>query len=98
MSDEPRPITEGIDRVVRSLRGTTAAGQVGVVARWREAVGDTVADHARPVSLEAGRLLVEVDDPGWATQLRYLEATLIEQLGSVLGKGVVTRVNVRVRA
>jgi predicted nucleic acid-binding Zn ribbon protein len=70
---------------------------VGVVARWREAVGDVVADHAKPVSLEAGRLLVEVDDPGWATQLRYLESTLVEQLAAVLGTGVVTRVNVRVR-
>ena len=97
MSDEPRPIGEGLDRVIRSLRQTTASGQVGVVARWREAVGDVVADHARPVSLEAGRLLVEVDDPGWATQLRYLESTLVAQLAAVLGTGVVTRVNVRVR-
>jgi len=97
VSDDPRPISDGLDRVIRSLRATTAAGQVGVFARWREAVGDVVADHAKPVSLEAGRLLVEADDPGWAHQLRYLESTLLEQLASVLGTGVVTRVNVRVR-
>ena len=52
----------------------------------------------RPVSLDGGRLVVEVDEPGWATQLRYLEATLRERLAAVTGGFHVRSLEVRVRA
>ena len=64
MSDEPRPIGNGLDRIMRSLRGTSAASQVGVFAGWAEAVGPVVAAHARPASLDDGLLIVDRTDPG----------------------------------
>jgi len=39
---------------------------------------------------------VEVDEPGWATQLRYLEREILERLAAVGGSGV-ERIEVRVR-
>ena len=49
-----------------------------------------------PCSLDDGRLVVEVDEPGWATQLRYLEADLLERLAAVAGAGAVRSIEVRV--
>jgi predicted nucleic acid-binding Zn ribbon protein len=92
------PISESVDAVVRSLRGPSAKAVAGVFAGWEEAVGPHVAAHARPVSLDGGRLVVEVDEPGWATQLRYLEATLRERLAAVTGGFHVRSLEVRVRA
>jgi predicted nucleic acid-binding Zn ribbon protein len=59
-----------------------------VFARWEDAVGPQVAAHARPVKLAEGRLLVEVDEPGWATQLRFLEVDLLARIAACAGPGV----------
>jgi predicted nucleic acid-binding Zn ribbon protein len=94
---DPAPLAEVLDRLVRSLRGSPASAQVGVMGRWEEAVGGAVAAHARPVSLDRGELVVEVDDPAWATQLRFLEHTVLGRLSELVGPSAVTAVVVRVR-
>ena len=63
----------------------SAATLGGVFGRWDEVVGEAVARHAQPVKLDGDRLVVEVDDPAWATQLRFLEATLLARLTEALG-------------
>jgi hypothetical protein len=40
--------------------------------------------------------VVAVDEPAWATQLRWLEADLLARLNDVLGPGQVARIEVRV--
>jgi predicted nucleic acid-binding Zn ribbon protein len=90
-------IGESMDVVVRSLKGDGARATAGVFGRWEDAVGPHVAAHARPALLDDGRLVVDVDEPGWATQLRYLEAELLERLAVVAGAGSVRSIEVRVR-
>jgi predicted nucleic acid-binding Zn ribbon protein len=67
-----------------------------VFGRWAEAVGDAIAGHVRPIKLDGTRLVVEVDDPAWATQLRFLEATLKQRLLEVAEVNVET-IEARVR-
>lgn len=92
VSDErragPEPITlsASLDRVLRTLRPGAARADVGgVFGRWEDAVGPAVARHVRPVRLDRGVLLVEVDDPAWATQVRFLADELRGRLRSVAG-------------
>lgn len=103
--DDPVPLRDTMDEVVRALRGgggggsssATSARALGTLfSRWTDAVGQAVADHARPVLLDGERLLVEVDEPGWATQLRFLEADVLERLRSVAGLQV-SRFDIRVK-
>jgi predicted nucleic acid-binding Zn ribbon protein len=94
---EPHALHDSLDAVVRGLRGPGAGAVKGVFADWDEAVGARVAQHARPVALRDGVLVVEVDEPGWATQLRYLQAAVLERLAEVAGPGAVTSLEVRVR-
>lgn len=103
MADDPVPLSVSLTGVVRSLRGGAAgdparSAQVlgGVFGRWTDAVGDAVAAHVQPVKLDGDRLVVEVDDPAWATQLKFLEATLRERLEQVAGARV-SRFEIRVR-
>jgi predicted nucleic acid-binding Zn ribbon protein len=93
----PRPLGESLDRVARSLGGPGAAMLGAVFSRWAEVVGPVVADHSWPVSLRRGVLVVGVDEPIWHAQLTYLQADMMERLGSVAGTGAVTRVEVRIR-
>ncbi len=96
--DEPRPLQDSVDDLVRSLRGIGARSLAGVFSRWAEAVGPQIASHARPASLVDGCLLVEVDHPTWATELRYLEVDVLARLRDVAGVDEVTRIEVRVRS
>ena len=99
------PIGDSLNSVIRSLRNDSSdavgsshtAGQMGgVFGRWAEAVGDAVAAHVKPVKLDGTKLIVEVDDPAWATQLRFLEATLKQRLLEVAG-ATIDSVEVRVK-
>jgi predicted nucleic acid-binding Zn ribbon protein len=68
-----------------------------LLTRWPELVGEGIAEHTRPRALRDGTLWVAVDDPAWATQLRWLEADLLARLGEVVGPDRVARIEVRVR-
>ncbi len=100
MSRDPRPLGDSLRAVVRSLRDddsvTTAPALGGVFGRWEQAVGAAVAEHVQPVKLDGTTLTVEVDDPAWATQLRFLEATLKRRLDEVAGATIET-IDVRVK-
>jgi len=67
-----------------------------VFARWEEIVGPTIADHAWPLTLSRGVLRIGVDQPGWATQLRFLGADLLERLAAAAGGTTIERVEIKV--
>jgi predicted nucleic acid-binding Zn ribbon protein len=93
--DDPVSIAAALDGVVRSLRGPSRREVGGVFGRWDTAVGEQIAAHVRPLKLDIGVLTVEVDDPAWATQVAFLETTIIERLRDVAGV-TVERLVVRV--
>ena len=91
----PIPISNSLDGVVRSLRGPSREAVGGLFGRWDEAVGAQVAAHVKPVKLDEGVLLVEVDDPAWATQVKFLAPTITQRLLEVAAVQV-DRIEVRV--
>ena len=75
-SSDPVPLRESVDRVLAGLGAPTIDDLQTVHDQWNDLVGAGVADHAQPVSIEHGRLVVSVDDPAWASQLRWAEPDL----------------------
>jgi predicted nucleic acid-binding Zn ribbon protein len=96
-SPDPQPIRASLDRVAKSLGGPDASSLSGLFGRWADIVGPQLAAHARPLSLNRGVLVVAVAEPGWATQLTYLEGDLLRRFQEALGDAVVDRVEVRLR-
>jgi len=92
-----RRIGEALSEVARDLHLDDPDDVAAVMAAWSEAVGDAVAAHVRPRRLQDGVLLVEVDAPVWATQLRYLEEDVIRRLGRKVRPGVVKSIRPVVR-
>ena len=99
----PRPVSESLDDVVAGLtrplppaghppaaHRASAATLGTVFSRWEELVGPAVARHTRPLRLEGGTLVVAVDEPPWATQVRVLApgilARLVDQTGEPLAR------------
>ena len=94
---EPQPLGSSLDEVAAQLGAGSALGLGALYDRWEEIVGAPTAAHARPAGLRAGRLVVEVDHPAWATSLAHLEATLLRRVSEVAGPGLVAGIELRVR-
>jgi predicted nucleic acid-binding Zn ribbon protein len=67
-----------------------------LVDAWNDIVGDAVAQHSRPRGVRNGVLEIVVDASAWATQLRYLEADLVERASQLVGPGVIGAVRISV--
>ena len=94
---DPARVSDSLDRLVRHLGGSSTDVTTSLVGRWPDLVGPNVGANSRPVRLRGGVLTVAVADPAWATQLRFLEATLVARLQAELGADAVTAIEVRVR-
>ena len=92
----PVTLQSQLNRLLASLGSDDAASVHGVFGAWNSLVGDAVAAHVQPIKLEGSALLVEVDDPHWATEMKFLEASLCTKL-SQLTTTPVTSLEVRVR-
>jgi predicted nucleic acid-binding Zn ribbon protein len=92
----PTSVADDLDRVVARM-GTSEASTLGLVfTRWEEIVGPVLAGHVKPIRVSDDTLVVAVEQPAWATQVRSLGATLLTRVGEVTGT-VPTRLEVTVR-
>jgi hypothetical protein len=92
----PRPLGEGLDRVLRGLGAPEASGVTLVFDRWDEVVGEAMASRTRPLRLDGGRLVLAVDEPAIATHVRFLEPQLLARLAELLGPDRVRSIELRV--
>jgi predicted nucleic acid-binding Zn ribbon protein len=65
-----------------------------VTQRWSEIVGEAVAAHARLRSMRGGVLIIAVDAPPWATQLRYLTGDVKARVADLVGPDAVREVRI----
>jgi len=95
-SKPPRVLNEVMGKLLRRMHVSDESSAIGLFSGWRQIVGDTIADHVAPKRLEKRVLVVEVDDPAWATQLKFLESQLIATLRDSVGDEVES-LEIRVR-
>jgi predicted nucleic acid-binding Zn ribbon protein len=63
-------------------------------ARWRELVGDAVANHLEPSSLREGVLRVRADSSAWATEARFLGEAIRSRANRMLAAELIAEVRV----
>jgi len=97
-SGAPEPMADDLEVLLGQLGAPSVGAVRGVFQDWRSLVGDRVADHTTPRSLRDGELLVDVDDPAWASQLVFLEADLLARFEAALGAQAVRTVRYHVRS
>jgi len=85
-----------LNRLLRRLGSEPVSSLASVFDEWPLLVGEQVAAHVSPIRLQDGRLLVEVDDPTWATQMRFLESHIIDSV-SARSQVAITAIEVRVK-
>ncbi|MGH8891236.1 MAG: DUF721 domain-containing protein [Acidothermaceae bacterium] len=92
---DPEPLGETLHRLMAERGWDVPAAVAGVTERWAEIAGADLAAHCRPDKFDAGVLVLVAESTAWATQVRLLVPQLHRRLDDVVGRGVVTRVEVR---
>ena len=95
-SNTSSSLAGALDALLDRLGAESSTAITGVFGEWPNIVGEQVAQHVTPIKLERGRLIVEVDDPSWATQMRFLEPQLVEKLNAAT-TSTITAIEVRVK-
>lgn len=91
---DPQLLSDVLAHLLRERDWVADVSVGGVIGRWRQVVGDQVADHCEPETFEDKVLVVRADSTAWATQVRLLVPRLLERLAQEVGEGVVESVTV----
>ncbi|NJP30578.1 DUF721 domain-containing protein [Micromonospora sp. HSS6-12] len=91
---DPQPLGVVLDRLVKARGWQQPAAEATVFGAWERVVGPEVAQHSRPVKLEDGELTVEARSTAWATQLRLLAGSLLQQIAREVGHNVVRKLHI----
>ncbi len=77
-----------VQRVLREYNFTEDIDAYRVFSLWKDIVGEKMADHTKPVRINERVLYVEVDDPLWLTQLKYMKVDILNKIDMRIKKGV----------
>ncbi len=97
---DPRPpglVAHDIDRVLAGFGSPPAPVVTRIGEVWAELVGPAAAEHCRPGRLSDGRLHVEVDDPAWASQMRWQTGSMLSRIADLVPGAAVSELVIRVR-
>jgi predicted nucleic acid-binding Zn ribbon protein len=83
-----------LERIMKQRGWQKPAAEAKVFGAWEKVVGPDVAQHSRPIKLDAGVLTVEAESTAWATQLRMLAGNLLKRIAAEVGHNVVTKLNI----
>jgi len=62
--------------------------EIKIFSAWEDIVGEKMAGHARPTNTSNRILYVEVDDPLWLTQLKYMKLEIIDKIDRGIKAGL----------
>ena len=91
----PFPLADALAEVTAGMQPQTALARVQ--SAWSEAVGETVAGWAEPVSERAGVVTFACTDSMVAHELELMKPQLVEKLKKVLAEGAPTELKFVIR-
>jgi hypothetical protein len=80
---------KALPTLLRSIGDDPDVATAAAITAWKRAAGDGLRQHAVPMSLNEGTLVVAVADAVWQKQLRAMSDELIYKTNSILGQRVV---------
>lgn len=94
---EPERVSVPLDQLMDRLAGASVSAIEVVMDRWADIVGDAVAGVSAPVKLADGVLSVRVEQAELATELKWLEPTIIDRVRELAAGTELTGVRVVTR-
>jgi predicted nucleic acid-binding Zn ribbon protein len=78
-----------LEAVVADLGLARRLAETRALLAWDETVGGPMAQHARPLRLQRGRLEVAVASAAWRTQLSFMHREIVARLNQAAGETVI---------
>ena len=82
--------------ILQTQRNHGDAKMIRVWEVWPSAVGERIAQHARPAVFKGSLLIVNVADSAWLQQLWFLKGEIVEQVNAGLGEDLVTTIKFKI--
>lgn len=73
---EPRGLGDVVGALAQELGWSEPLARSELFVDWPAVVGDELAKHSRPMTIDDGTLVIRCDSTAWATQLRLMRATV----------------------
>ena len=86
---DPQPMSDAVDTLLRRMGWTEQVEVAAVTARWREVVGEQIADHCEPLGFDEGKLTVRASSSAWATQLTLMAGQIRHRINEEFGRDIV---------
>ncbi len=93
----PLPVSRLIEGALRQFGLHDRLEERAALLRWREIVGDEIAEHSRAVDVVDGILVLEADHGAWRQELTMLVPMIIQKFNAMFGEGTVTDIQWRDR-
>ena len=90
------PIMERAAKAIARLKGAELSPEQIAISAWSTAVGKRLADRTNAKALVRTRLVIEVDDAVWQTQLYQLRHQILPRIAAVIGPGIVDDLEFRI--
>lgn len=91
---DPKTITGELGALVSSHGWRTSLDVGAILQDWERFVGADVAEHCTPETFDPPVLTVRTSSTTWATQMRVLQAVVLDKLEKELGHRVVEEIKI----
>ena len=85
-----------LSEVLRIIGNQPEVVEAAAIAAWKKAAGEGLRQHAIPMRMTDGKLVVAVADTVWQKQLGAMKDQLIYRTNSIIGKPLVKDVELMV--
>lgn len=85
----------GVERLMHHLHAPKPSIVRSVFDHWDDLVGEVIGAHCRPARIVDGTLVIEVDDPAWASELAWLSTDLVERIQNRLETNEINEISVK---
>ena len=77
------PIQKTLAKILKGMH-IKDLESIKIFAMWDRVAGEKLAAHCQPVRIQRGILYVEVDDPIWLAQVKYMKADIHNKITGAL--------------
>jgi predicted nucleic acid-binding Zn ribbon protein len=85
-----------IDKIMKSGLRQQDAPLLQVWELWEKAVGEIIAENARPAAFKGNILLVHVNSSPWLHQLSFLKKDILARINRELGQQLVDEIKFKI--
>ena len=63
--------------------------EYSAISQWNQIVGEKIAEKAKPIGIERGKLFVQVESSSWRNELSFIKNEIKEKVNRAIGAPVI---------